>query len=674
MRATLPLTLVALASVATAQRIVLPDNQNFMESSTYGTCAADTTYWRTTAGRFQIIYNASHFTASRTGISGPITITRLRFRGEDGEANLGGQVYSNVLVQLGSTSLTDATMVTTFGSATGGGPGTAGSNRDPLSTTLGPVSAATTVTVAPSIGSCPNNYFIDIDLVAAGAAFTYDPFSAQPNLLIDITMPTAPTNAAPLSLLGTQDTIAHGAGVRGKAVSTATVAALTGTTDTTPAIVGLEFTGGGGYAGEVPATARLIGAGCGGQPSTFYQEFQQNDAFDIAGGFTLTPDSVSAPTVYTVTPGAGAFDVTQLNAAPNSTTDDATVPVTLPQGTGGWTFNYPGGSTTAIEPSTNGFIWLDTAMTAANFTVSRTLMLGSAVVAGDNGPRLMPLWIDMTASKNTGMASLSGLHIKEQPESAPGAADARIYVTWRDMGNFRYPGSATVFGHAVWNVQCMIDQATGKVEYRYGTCQPFFSALGGVYTNQTGAAIVGFTRGRIAGVASVDPGSRDLSDPALLPYTTAVEGSTGNVLLTAVSAPVAGSALQTGRMFNGQTLTYTVSNVPPPVGLSLAILSFDVGAPTASFPLAFAGLSPAGCTTAFPNILPVVLNFASALNVAGGTIPIAPGIGPIPEHNDPGSWATLGLNVTAQVWGLDFGAPFLVPWTSNTIHYTIGLD
>jgi len=671
MKTILPLTLAVLASAATAQRIVLPDNHNFMESPTYGNSTADTTYWRTTAGRFQIIYNAAHFTASRTGITGPITITRLKFRGEDGEANAGGQVYSNVLIQLGSTSLTDATMVTTFGSATGGGPGTVGSNRDPAFTTLGPVSAPTTVTVGPSVGSCPNNYFIDIDLVAAGASFVFDPLSpTQPNLFIDITIPTAPTNAAPLSLLGTQDTVAHGLGNRGEAVSTATVAAVTGATDTTPAIVGLEFTGPGGYAGEVPATAAYIGASCGGAPSTIYQEFQQWEAFDIAGGFTLTPDVYPNPTTYTMTAGAAPFDLAQLNAAPNSIVDDEVLTTALPAG---WTFSYPGGSTTTLKPSTNGFIWLDSTMTVPNFTVSRTLMLGQTVVTGDNGPRLMPLWIDMTAGKNTGIAGgLAGLHVKVIPETAPGAGDGKAYFTWRNMGTFRIPGSATVFGHSFWNVQCAIDQATGVVEYRYGTCQPFFSALGGVYTNQTCAAIVGFTRGRIGGVASVDPGSRDLSDPGLLPFTTSVEGATGNVLLTATSTTVAGSALQTGRMFNGQTLTYTVSNVPPPVGLSIAILSFDVGPPTVSLPLF--GLAPAGCTTSFPSVIPLVFNFASAINASGGTLPLGPSLGPVPEHNDVNSWATLGLVVTAQAWGLDFGTPFIVPWTSNTIKYVVGLD
>lgn len=674
MKAIFAMTLVSLTSVAAAQRLVLPDNHNLMESPTYGNSTGDTTYWRTTAGRFQVLYEASHFLGAGR-VPGPITLTNVRFRGEDGESNLGGQVYTGVVVELGATSLTSAAgvggLTTTFGSPTGGGPGTAGSNRDPAVTTLSGA-VTVTVTLTPSVGSCPNNYMVDIDVSSLG--FVFDPTSARPNLLIDITMPTAPANAAPLSLLPTQDTIAHGLGIRGRSITTATFAGLTGTNDTTPPIVGLQFLGAGGSPTEVPAKAEYIGAGCGGSPSTVYQEFYQDQAFDIAGGFTLTPDVYPNPNTYTMTAGAGAFDLTQLNAVPDTTLDDTTLTAALVDPTTllPWTFSFPGGSTGSIEPSTNGFIWLDTTMTATDFTVSRTLMLGSAVVAGDNGPRLMPLWLDMTATKNTGLNPLAGLHIKQVGETSPGAADAKVYVTWRDMGTFRIPGSATVFGHAIWNVQCCISQNTGIVEYRYGPCQPFFSALGGVYTNQTAAGIVGFTRGRIGGIPSVDPGSRDLSDPGLLPYTTSVEGASGHVLLTATATPIAGTALQTPRMFAGQTLTYTVANVPPPVGLSLAILSFDVGPPILSFPLF--GLSPAGCTTAFPAVFPAIFNFASALNVSGGTLPIAPPLGPVPAHNAPLSWATLGLPITAQAWVADFGAPFIVPAVSNTIKYVVGLD
>ena len=67
-------------------------------------------------------------------------------------------------------------------------PTTFATNRTPAlpnTTTMGALGTAT-VTLAPSIGSLPNNWNIDIDLAAIGATLIFDPTSAEPNLLIDI--------------------------------------------------------------------------------------------------------------------------------------------------------------------------------------------------------------------------------------------------------------------------------------------------------------------------------------------------------------------------------------------------------------------------------------------------------------------------------------------------------
>jgi hypothetical protein len=47
-------------------------------------------------------------------VTGPILITKIKFGGEDGESNVGGQVYTGVSVAVGFTSMTNATMVNTF--------------------------------------------------------------------------------------------------------------------------------------------------------------------------------------------------------------------------------------------------------------------------------------------------------------------------------------------------------------------------------------------------------------------------------------------------------------------------------------------------------------------------------------------------------------------------------
>ncbi|MFN9307726.1 MAG: hypothetical protein ACK6DT_16935, partial [Planctomycetota bacterium] len=143
------LALAAMAGVLTAQQqIVLPDNHHLGESPTQLGNIGSTSWWRPTAGRFQVLYEASHFLGA--GVTGPITINRLRFRGEDGEINLGGQVYTGVTVELGSTSLSSTTMNTT----------TFATNRAPAlpnTTTLGTL-GTTNVTIAPALGTTPNNW------------------------------------------------------------------------------------------------------------------------------------------------------------------------------------------------------------------------------------------------------------------------------------------------------------------------------------------------------------------------------------------------------------------------------------------------------------------------------------------------------------------------------------
>src|SRR5688572_25905212 len=114
MRTSSLLFVIALAAAAApAQQLVLPDNHHLCESATQLGNTGATTWWRTTGGRFQVLYEASHF-LGKTGCNGPILITKLRFRGEDGEQNNGGQVYTGVSVQIGSTSLTNVNMSATF--------------------------------------------------------------------------------------------------------------------------------------------------------------------------------------------------------------------------------------------------------------------------------------------------------------------------------------------------------------------------------------------------------------------------------------------------------------------------------------------------------------------------------------------------------------------------------
>lgn len=635
--------ILALAAFAGAvhaqgQQIVLPDNHHLCESPNQLGSSGSTAWWRSTAGHFQIIYEASHFI--NAGVTGPITINRLKFRGEDGEPNLGGQVYSGVVVDLGSTSLTTATYNTT----------TFATNRAAPATTMGAAGIAT-VTVAPNTTVWPANWIIDIDLAAIGASITHDPTGPQPNLIIDVTMPNAPTNnTAPNAMVPFQDSTGGVAVVRGRGITATTATALTGTAMTTPLVVGLEFAGPGGYSAILPATNEFYGAACGGSPSSFYQAFVMGQPFDLQAGLTLTPDNATAPNVYTVTAGAAAPDVTKINLVANSTGDDALVTHAL-----GFTFAYPGGSTATIKPCTNGFVWLDSTQTSADFSAQVGDLLG---VLGTWGARLSPLWHDFNAGRNTGLNPQAGLHVLTDTSGGPG--NAVCYVTWLDVGEFNSVSGTGVFGHAVWTFQCVMHEATGVVEFRYGNVPPF--ASGSLATTGSVPTLVGFSPGRVGGIPAVDPQNRDLS--AEIPFTTAIEGSTGNVGQLAIATPNAGGAQYGGRLYAGQTLTYNAVNVP--VGALVGAQLLDVAAATPGTQIP--GITAPGCLLSVTSTFTVwEVTFFPPTTVVG-TVPLA-----VPGGYNPG---LLGARITAQYVLLDglFTGGDLISASSNAIQQTLGLN
>ncbi|MEO6597876.1 MAG: hypothetical protein ABIP94_24300 [Planctomycetota bacterium] len=638
------LAITALAGALTAQQqIVLPDNHYLAESPTQVGSSGSTAWWRTTAGHFQMIYEGSHFT--NHGVTGPITINRLKFRSECGEVNLGGQIYTGVTVELGSTSLTTTTYNTT----------TFATNRAPASTTMGPLGTAS-VTVAPSTTAWPGPFVIDIDLAAIGASIVFDPTGLQPNLIIDITIPTAPTNnAAPLALVPMQDNTGGVTVVRGRGITTATPAALTGTASTTPLLVGLEFSGSGGYSTLVPAKNEFYGAACGGSPSSFYQAFLMGQPFDLQAGLTMTPDNAAAPNTYAVTSGAPAPDTTKVGVTALSIADDALV--TYPMG---FTFAFPGGSTSTILPCTNGFIWLDPTMTSSDFSAQIGDLLGSLA---NWGARLSPCWHDFNCGRNTGLNPLAGLHAVT--DTTGGAGNNVCYVTWWDIGEFNVVSGTGIFGHTVWTMQCVLYEATGVVQFRYGPMPPVCS--GSLATAGSHPSIVGFSRGRIGGslgTPSVDPQSRDLSHE--IPFTTAIEGSSGNIGQIAVATPNAGGAQYGGRFFPGQVVTWNAVNIP--AGALCGVQLLDVGG---SMP----GLSPLAGSIASGCVLSTTTNatiwevtFFPPSTVVG-TRPCVEGSGYQP--------AVIGTNLYAQyvlLDGLFNPALPLISAASNAIKHTAGLN
>jgi hypothetical protein len=634
-------------ALAAQQQLTLPDNHYLSENPTQVGNTGSGVWWRGVGpSRFQILYEASHFT-SKAGVSGPVVLTKIKFRGEDAEANLGGQVFTGVSVEVGSTSLPAAALSTTFAQ-----------NRAPAaphSTTMGPL-GTTNVTVAPSVGSMPNNWNIVLDLVAMGNTIVFDPTSAQPNLLIDIDIPTAPANAPPLAMIAMQNTTGTLAQIRGQGLTAAASGAATGTLNPNPLIVGVEFLGSGGYTTVVPATNEFYGGACGGNAASFYQCFVNGQLFDLGGGLTMLPDSASAPNFYTVLGGAPAPDLTQVNVAPNSILDDGVVTVPL-----GFTFPYPGGATTTIVASTNGFVWLDPAMTDSQFAAVVARLLGDPVdpmtsVPAYSGARHAIYWSDLNMQRNVGLNPNCGLHVKVDTSGGPG--NAACYVTWWDVATFNVVGGAGVHGHVRWTFQ-MVLYENGIVEYRYGAV-PVYTGASTVTVNCY-AAIVGFSRGRIGGVAgvnSVDPRPRDLS--LEVPFSGQAEGAVGHVGLSALATPVIGGLQYGGRLFGGQAVTWNASNVP--AGTILAAMLLDVAGSRPGLQLPT--LTAPGCMLSTSLGAFVWEVFVLPPATAVGTVVLN-----VPHGLE-------GAQLHAQFVGLDglFGGPHLIPFASNAILHTIGLN
>lgn len=624
--------------LAAQSRLLLPDNAHLGPTALQFHLNGSTDWWGTTptGRRMLLLYEASHFTGA--GVTGPMVITGLRFRGEDAEHNLGGQTYTGVTVSLYRTTLTTATMHATSFAV----------NLAPLapeSTSLIGTDVFGAVTVLPSTGTVPNDDVIWLPLTSVGA---FDPATdalGQQNLLIDVRWTGYSHAADTTAMIGTAVADPTNA-PRARGIFSASPTATTGSTSSAPPIVAVEFVGPGGHATLAPARTESIGASCGGAPSTFYQSFPEGERFDLAGsGLTLIPDSVAAPNHYTVVGGAPPVDLTQVNAVPDSTADDGLVTHAL-----GFTFAHPGGATTTIKPCTNGFVWLDAAMTATDWTPSLIEWLGNTT-ATPYRARLAPFWHDFAANRNTTSHPNSGLHVKTDTGGGPG--NAVCYVTWLEIGDFNSVFSPG--GQSVNTMQCVLHEASGIVEFRYGAMSELWgSGVNGNLWN----GIVGFTRGRIGVVNSVDPQSRDLSHE--VPFTTSVEGALGNVGLTALASPFTEGPVYGARMFAGQSLIWNVYNIP--AGTIVALLAFDL---VASRPgIEVPGITAPGCRISTSVAPPLFWEtWILPVGTASGTV-----AAPIPA-----GWE--GTDMYAQAFGIDvFGGPDLLPWASNAIRYTVGLQ
>ncbi len=613
---------IALTGVTSpGKTVVLPDNHHLSESTLQVGAEGSNTWWRNGGGRFQVIYEGSHFTSA--GVIGSVFLDKLMFRGEDGEPNRGGQSWANVQVRLGRTNLAPSALGTNFALNLA-----AAINVETVTFPL--------VTVARSIGSTPNNYNIQLDLFNSPInGYSFNPTLG--NLLIDVTIPAAATVPAGVGpVMDLQDTTGGLAVVRGAGISTATTASLTGILSTSPPVMAFKIDGTGGRAVTLPARNETYSAACGGEASTFYEGFLTGQPFDLVG-LTLTPNNPTTPTTYTVTAGAGAFDATRVNATPSATGDGGAATLNL-----GFAFAYPGGSTTAIRATVDGFAWL-AAAGGSDFSVTAQEFLTAPA-------RLAPCWYDFHADRNTASNANAGVHVL-----VAGTAPNRVaYVTWLDVGTFESVSGAGIFGHGVYNLQLAIFETTNVVEFRYGSMPSYTS--NNENDNPSYNALVGFSRGGSLATPLVDPQSRDLS--VEVPFTTSVEGTIGNIGQRVLATPTGGGVAYNGRAFAGQQLTFDAVGVPAGTVIGAQLLDIVVSRPGLSVP----GIHPLGCGQGV-FVSPVVhqVFLLPSANVVG-TVPL-----PVPPGVE-------GAEVYAQFVVLDglLGGPTIMTRLSNAVRIQVG--
>lgn len=567
---------MVLASVAQAQtsQLVLPRGHN-LSINPFHTNGAVGSIFRNTAGKFVVIFDAQNFIDD--GVVGPITINKLRFRGEDTETNAGGQTYANVNVQLGTTSLTSANLNNNW--AVNWAP------TAPNTTTAAPALLLPTLVLGPSFGTAPNNYNIEIDLAPIGG-FVYDPSAFESSLLVEITMPSAPiaTIGSSLALIPTQQTNGSAAQIGSTCRSSANPIGASGVAINGP-VMNIEFTGAGGYATLIPARVESYGFSCGGGGSSFYQQWRHTQPFDLANtSLTMIPDSVSAPNFYFVTGGTTAPDLTKVNLTPQSIGDDAEYVHALP-----YTLFYPGaGATTSLRCSTNGYIYLDAGPLAQTWVPTVDKWLGTS---GETA-RFAPIWHDWHCGRNATSFPGSGLHVFD--DTTGGAGNTVTYVTWLNVSRSNIQNN-TLNGVSVNTFQVVISEATGIVEFRYGNMSPLEGACSQSTTavppvsTPENVGITGFTRGNISGTPSVDTVSRDLS--AEVPFFTFPAEVTPNLKLSAAQ-PATVPPGQPGRFFPGcPPVTWNVDNIPAGTIAGALLVDFAPSSPAIWAP----GIIPAGC-------------------------------------------------------------------------------
>lgn len=253
------------------------------------------------------------------------------------------------------------------------------------------------------------------------------------------------------------------------------------------------------------ALAQTYGTGCTDRVSASFYETFPASTFDLANSnIMLMPTSDG----YVAMPGAPGW-WTPVGANLGLTDDSVSAALPL-----GFTLNYPGGSTTNVYASSNGFVWAQ-ANTANGCCTGDPAQL----VAG--AARWSLLWNDL----NPGV----GGTVVFDTDPANGAA----YITWSAVPEYANAANLNTFQIAFFS--------TGMIEYRWQSC-----------TITGHQALVGWTPG-----ATRNPGSIDLS--TALPIITQPD-------LTALAHS------SSARPVLGTTISLNTTNVPASAALGATLL------------------------------------------------------------------------------------------------------
>jgi hypothetical protein len=336
--------------------------------------------WNALPMRYVQVYGAANFTGQ--GANFPVLISRLRFRAALTSGGWAGGSWPNVVLNMSTAATTYTGISSTF--ATNHGPNLATVYTGP-------------VTVLPGSASNPGPVYIDI---ALNTPFLYDP--AGGDLCLEVV-----NSATGWSGTSTQCDAVQGAGPGGpvlarRVYNTSSSTAASGGVDGFDYGLVTEFTyvPSSGYAYASP-----FGTGCYDLArASFYQLFQ-NGAFNLANNaIQMIPGGAG----YIVVPGSTQWHTpTGANLGLLDNSVSGAQPL-------GFTFPYPGGSTTGIYVCSNGFVWLQTnSDTGCCAPVAGNLLSG--------GARICPLWTDL----NPGAGGTVVFDVDVPNQTA--------YVTWTNV-------------------------------------------------------------------------------------------------------------------------------------------------------------------------------------------------------------------------------------------------